>query len=259
MTRHNSGQISGQTRDTRDIDLAPTRDTRDKPPRRAVPCPGEDAVIPGLHRRIHWIGPVLPGGQGDVHRELSRKTNRGKRLILWKHLGSCQIRDPICTVLFPSRRLQTVNGSRYQVSSLIYSMIFDCITVRSATDESLLERHEPSSDILRQRIYADRDEGDLHAPRSLMERLQGRLRVETYIPPAPAKDKSDVLITRKSAQAEKVPLMNNDEYALEQIKEAIAQLVEEGLVVDSGRHRLGLDGKLHIVWVAAEKPRCYDA
>jgi len=53
--------------------------------------------------------------------------------------------------------------------------------------------------------------------------------------------------------------VSNDEYTLEEIKEAIAQLVEKGLVVDSGRQRLGLDGKLQIVWVAAEKPRCFDA
>ncbi len=41
MTRDNSGHGSGQIRDTRDINLVPTRDIRDKPPIGAVPCPGK--------------------------------------------------------------------------------------------------------------------------------------------------------------------------------------------------------------------------
>jgi hypothetical protein len=39
MTQDNSGQICGQTQDTRDKNPCPTEDTQDKPPRRAVLCP----------------------------------------------------------------------------------------------------------------------------------------------------------------------------------------------------------------------------
>jgi hypothetical protein len=97
MTRDISGQISGQTRDTGDIYRAPARDTRDKPPRRVFPCPGTDAANAGLHRRFHLNGLVPLGSQRDVHGNLCSKTNRGKRLILWKRLGLRQIRDPIWT------------------------------------------------------------------------------------------------------------------------------------------------------------------
>jgi hypothetical protein len=48
MTRDNLGQVSGQTRDTRDIHRVPARDTRDKPPRRVVPCPGTDCIRPRI-------------------------------------------------------------------------------------------------------------------------------------------------------------------------------------------------------------------
>lgn len=44
MTRDNSGQ----TRDFRDINLVPSRDTRDKPPLGGCPCPvkgGTDTLI----------------------------------------------------------------------------------------------------------------------------------------------------------------------------------------------------------------------
>ena len=39
-------------------------------------------------------------------------------------------------------------------------------------------------------------------------------------------------------------------YTLQEIEEAIANLVEKGLIADSGRRRLGRDGKLHVVSVA---------
>ena len=53
MTRDNSGHYSGQTRDTRDINLVPTRDGRDKPPRRGCPCPGKDG---NRSNRNLWYG-----------------------------------------------------------------------------------------------------------------------------------------------------------------------------------------------------------
>ncbi len=46
MSRDNSGQISGQTRDIRDTNLSRTRDTRDKPPLGGCPCPGKDGSRP---------------------------------------------------------------------------------------------------------------------------------------------------------------------------------------------------------------------
>jgi hypothetical protein len=45
-------------------------------------------------------------------------------------------------------------------------------------------------------IYADRDEAGLMAACRLMERLQGRVRLEVRVPSAPAKDFNDVLVSR---------------------------------------------------------------
>lgn len=46
MTRDNSGQLSGQIGDIRDIHLVPIRDTRDNPLIGGVPCP-EKGGCPG--------------------------------------------------------------------------------------------------------------------------------------------------------------------------------------------------------------------
>lgn len=72
------------------------------------------------------------------------------------------------------------------------------IPVWAALNTSLLARFEPPAGVTRLRVYGDRDEAGLTAALKLLERLQGRIRVEVRTPPAPAKDWNDVLITRNS-------------------------------------------------------------
>jgi len=65
MTRDNSGQNSGQTRDARDINPVPTRDTRDKPPIGAVPCPGPGDV-PANNQTMSGLGIAKSWARGST-------------------------------------------------------------------------------------------------------------------------------------------------------------------------------------------------
>jgi putative DNA primase/helicase len=91
-----------------------------------------------------------------------------------------------------------VLGIAEGIETALSAAAIDGIAVWAALNTSLLSRFEPPPGITRLRIYADRDEAGLAAACRLMERLQGRMRLEVRIPTAPAKDFNDVLISRGS-------------------------------------------------------------
>jgi putative DNA primase/helicase len=64
----------------------------------------------------------------------------------------------------------------------------------SALNASLLAKFEPPPEVKRLVIFADRDTAGLEAAAALMQRLQGRVRLEIRTPRAPAKDWNDVLL-----------------------------------------------------------------
>ena len=74
------------------------------------------------------------------------------------------------------------------------------VPVWAALNTALLGKFEPPEGVRVLRIYADRDEPGLLAAGQLMERLQGRVRVELRTPPAPAKDFNDVLSSRNRGE-----------------------------------------------------------
>ena len=76
----------------------------------------------------------------------------------------------------------------------------DGIPVWAALNTALLGKFEPPPGVGTLRIYADRDEPGLLAAAHLMERLQGRVRVELKAPPVPAKDFNDVLMGRSGGR-----------------------------------------------------------
>ena len=63
--------------------------------------------------------------------------------------------------------------------------------VWSALNTSLLQKFEPPPQVTTLVVFADRDTAGLEAAARLMERLQGRVKLELRVPPAPAKDWND--------------------------------------------------------------------
>jgi putative DNA primase/helicase len=70
------------------------------------------------------------------------------------------------------------------------------VPVWAALNTSLLARFEPPAGIELLHIYADADRGGLEAAGRLTQRLQGRVRFELHVPPAPHNDFNDVLTNR---------------------------------------------------------------
>jgi putative DNA primase/helicase len=70
--------------------------------------------------------------------------------------------------------------------------------VWAALNTSLLARFEPPPGITALVICADRDEAGLLAAAQLMQRLQGRVRVELKLPTAPLKDFNDQLVRSRN-------------------------------------------------------------
>jgi putative DNA primase/helicase len=91
-----------------------------------------------------------------------------------------------------------VLGIAEGIETAMSAAVLDGIPVWAATMAALLASFEPPSNVTTLRVYADRDEAGHTAALKLMERLQGCVRLELRIPPAPAKDWNDFLITRKS-------------------------------------------------------------
>lgn len=93
-----------------------------------------------------------------------------------------------------------VLGIAEGIETALSAALLDDIPVWAALNASLLARFEPPPGVIRLVLYADRDEAGLSAALKLLERLQGRIRVEIRTPPAPAKDWNDVLRDRIAKQ-----------------------------------------------------------
>jgi putative DNA primase/helicase len=86
------------------------------------------------------------------------------------------------------------------IETALSAAVLDEVPVWAALNTSLLARFEPPPGVATLRIYSDRDEAGLTAAIKLLERLQGRIRVEVRIPSAPAKDWNDVLTVSKKTR-----------------------------------------------------------
>jgi putative DNA primase/helicase len=96
-----------------------------------------------------------------------------------------------------------VLGIAEGIETALSAALVEGTPVWAALNTSLLSRFEPPPAVTTLRLYADRDEAGLTAACRLMERLQGRVRLEVRVPPAPAKDWNDVLAIRSAAHAAK--------------------------------------------------------
>lgn len=108
-----------------------------------------------------------------------------------KLLSALTGREGCAVRLMPA---SAVLGIAEGIETALSAARLDGVPVWAALNTSLLSRFEPPPSVTTLRIYGDRDEPGLVAALKLMERLQGRIRVEICIPPAPAKDWNDVLI-----------------------------------------------------------------
>jgi len=96
-----------------------------------------------------------------------------------------------------------VLGIAEGIETALSASVLDCLPVWAALNTSLLTRFEPPASVTTLRVYGDRDEAGLRAALKLLERLQGRLRIEICIPPLPAKDWNDILFTRNGRSSGK--------------------------------------------------------
>ena len=94
-----------------------------------------------------------------------------------------------------------VLGIAEGLETALSAVALDGVPVWAALNTSLLAKFDPPENVQTLRIYADRDEPGLLAAAHLMERLQGRLRVELRTPTA-RKDFNDMLMSRSSGQGE---------------------------------------------------------
>ncbi len=84
------------------------------------------------------------------------------------------------------------------IETALSAALLDNVPVWASLNTSLLAKFEPPPGVTTLRVYGDHDAPGLLAALKLVERLQGRIRVEFRIPAAPAKDWNDVLMTNKS-------------------------------------------------------------
>jgi putative DNA primase/helicase len=112
-----------------------------------------------------------------------------------KLLTKTEGRDGCAVRLMPSA---AVLGIAEGIETALSAAALEGVPVWSALNAPLLAKFEPPPGITLLRIFADRDEAGLAAAGRLMERLQGRVRFELRVPPAPHKDFNDVLANRGS-------------------------------------------------------------
>jgi putative DNA primase/helicase len=93
-----------------------------------------------------------------------------------------------------------VLGIAEGIETALSAAALDGVPVWAALNRALLAKFEPPEGVRVLRIYADRDEPGLLAAGQLMERLQGRVRVELRTPPAPAKDFNNLLMSRSRGE-----------------------------------------------------------
>jgi putative DNA primase/helicase len=93
-----------------------------------------------------------------------------------------------------------VLGIAEGIETALSAAVLDSAPVWAALNTSLLAKFEPPAGVTTLRIYADRDAPGLLAAGQLMERLQGRVRLELRAPPAQFKDFNDVLASRNRGE-----------------------------------------------------------
>ncbi|MEJ0006021.1 MAG: toprim domain-containing protein [Steroidobacteraceae bacterium] len=124
----------------------------------------------------------------------SKLRNHEPRKILSKMVGrvGCAVR------LMPAR--ETL-GIAEGIETALSAALIDRVPVWAALNTALLAKFEPPACVTTLRIFADRDEPGLLAAGQLMQRLQGRVRLELRTPSPPHKDFNDQLCAAERPEA----------------------------------------------------------
>jgi len=102
-------------------------------------------------------------------------------------------------------RLYPITGDSMGVAegletAIAASVLHDNVPVWSALNTALLAKFTPPANISRLIVFADRDLPGMTAAATLIERLQGQIRVEIRAPASPHKDWNDDLFARGAAR-----------------------------------------------------------
>lgn len=149
--------------------------------------------FPGLVAEVR----DLAGDLATVH---TTYLSHGRKLVEHeprKMLSPVTGREGCAVRLMPA---QNTLGIAEGLETALSAAALDQAPVWAALNTSLLMRFDPPPGVTELRIYADRDEAGLIAAGRLMERLQGRVRFELRVAPAPHKDFNDLLLSRRRGE-----------------------------------------------------------
>ncbi len=150
---------------------------------------GQHARYPGLLAEVRDVA----GDPVSVHLTF---LNDGRKIAApdaRKLLSPCAGREGCAARLMPAGE---VMGVAEGIETALSAAALDGVPVWAALNTSLLAKFLPPAGVKTLRIHADRDIPGLEAAGRLMERLQGRVRFELRVPPAPHKDFNAQLMSR---------------------------------------------------------------
>jgi putative DNA primase/helicase len=151
-------------------------------------------VYPGLVAEVRDVASELVTLHVSYLEGGRKLATHEPRKILSPLLG----RDGCAVRLMPPN---DVLGIAEGVETALSAAALYSVPVWAALNTSLLAKFEPPAGVNLLHIYADADRAGQEAAGRLMERLQGRVRFELHVPPAPHNDFNDQLAVKTAKES----------------------------------------------------------